>query len=276
MQLLASLIWLISFISPSAFSSDPRSPFPSELSYSSIVFDSPQRLPSLLDEDSSQDGSVQLSVIVPAYNEATRLPIMLGEALDYLEKHYRSYEVLIVDDGSKDSTSQVALEFAKKRKNTGGENIRVVVLKQNRGKGGAVRHGMLHARGKRLLFVDADGASKFEDLGLLEKEMDSIVGKSGRAENGVSNGHSKTSSEGRAIVLGSRAHMVRTEAVVKASPLLHLTARSKLTSLAAIQTAESLDAILPSLSLRPRYTPYSRHPMRLQALYPFSSASYLP
>ena len=218
LKLLASALFLISFISPSVFSGNPRPSFPSELSYSAIASKSPQRLPSLLDDDATTSNeSVQISVIVPAYNEATRLPTMLGEALDYLEKHYISYEILIVDDGSKDSTSSVALDFAQKRKGAGGENIRIVVLKQNRGKGGAVRHGMLHARGQRLLFVDADGASKFDDLALLEKEMDTIVSNAAEAAKGTANGNGASHEQIRAIVLGSRAHMVSTEAVVKAS-----------------------------------------------------------
>lgn len=111
----------------------------------------------------------------------------------------RSFEILIVDDGSKDGTSDFALKLAGKYS---GSDIRIVTLRKNLGKGGAVRHGMLHGRGKRLLMVDADGASRFEDLESLWKSMDEIA-----------------SGDQAAIVVGSRAHLVKTDAVVKVSTI---------------------------------------------------------
>ena len=87
--------------------------------------------------------SVNLSVIVPAYNEELRLPKMLDECLEFLEARKSSYEVIIVDDGSKDTTSEVALGYVDKY---GSEKVRVLTLAKNRGKGGAVRMGMLKAR----------------------------------------------------------------------------------------------------------------------------------
>ena len=114
----------------------------------------------------------------------------------------RSYEVLVVDDGSRDGTADLALKLGAQYPQS---DVRVVVLEKNVGKGGAVRHGMLHARGRRLLMVDADGASRFEDLELLWSAMDEI------------------SPEGEAaVVVGSRAHLVKTEAVVKVRPIKHL------------------------------------------------------
>ena len=66
---------------------------------------------------------------------------MLTEALDYLhEAHKDSFEIVIVDDGSNDGTSRVALDYARDRLQTGGSKIRVVRLEKNRGKGGAVTH----------------------------------------------------------------------------------------------------------------------------------------
>ncbi|KAI0923390.1 hypothetical protein AcV5_008954 [Taiwanofungus camphoratus] len=109
----------------------------------------------------------------------------------------RTYEILVVDDGSTDDTAQQTLKFALGYPDS---DIRVVQLVENAGKGGAVRHGMLYGRGRRLLMVDADGASRFEDLELLWKEMDRIA-----------------TNEGAAVVVGSRAHLVKTEAVVKRS-----------------------------------------------------------
>ncbi|THH17452.1 hypothetical protein EW146_g3358 [Bondarzewia mesenterica] len=155
----------------------------------------PLPLPSLHDA-----ASVELTVVIPAYNETMRLPSMLDSSITYLAaQKKRTYEILIVDDGSSDGTADKALELAKMYPKS---EILVVRLEMNLGKGGAVRHGMLHARGERLLMVDADGASRFDDLGLLWEALDSVGGK-GTA----------------GVAVGSRAHLVKTEAVVKRSLL---------------------------------------------------------
>lgn len=140
-------------------------------------------------EDSA---SVSLSVIVPAYNEENRLPVMLDECFDYLEsrsknKNNFTYEVIVVNDGSSDKTTEVALSYARKY---GCEKCRVLTLVKNRGKGGAVKLGVLSARGDNLLFADADGATKFSDIEKLEREMVSSINY-----NPMS------------VVIGSRAHL---------------------------------------------------------------------
>lgn len=137
--------------------------------------------------------SVELSVIVPAYNEEERLPMMMDETLEYLEERKKklksfTYEVIVVDDGSKDKTTQTAQSYCNKY---GSDKIRVLTLAKNRGKGGAIRLGMFSARGRYLLFVDADGASKFSDFTKLENEMKNM----------------KKDSSNRAVVCGSRAHL---------------------------------------------------------------------
>jgi len=81
-----------------------------------------------------------LSVVVPAYNESERLPIMMKETLDFLKAKAKkeagfTYEILIVDDGSQDGTVRVALELAQQEKD---KDIRVLSFEKNRGKGGAV------------------------------------------------------------------------------------------------------------------------------------------
>ena len=125
---------------------------------------------------------------------------MLQTTIEHLSKpsikSKRTCEILIVDDGSSDGTTYLALELAKTTYK--GWDIRVVTLEENLGKGGAVRHGMLHARGRRLLMVDADGASRFEDLELLWTAMDKM-----------------TADGSPAVVIGSRAHLIKTDAVVK-------------------------------------------------------------
>ncbi|EPQ56116.1 hypothetical protein GLOTRDRAFT_74626 [Gloeophyllum trabeum ATCC 11539] len=149
---------------------------------------------------------VDLSVVIPAYNETERLPEMLATTIKHLEslKGSRSYEILIVDDGSSDGTPDVMLKLATSE--YPGVDIRIVQLEKNLGKGGAVRHGMLHGRGRRLLMVDADGASRFEDLELLWKSMEELT----------------PSDEDPAIAVGSRAHLVKTEAVVRRSVLRNI------------------------------------------------------
>ncbi|KAK2181299.1 hypothetical protein NP493_402g04013 [Ridgeia piscesae] len=137
--------------------------------------------------------TLDLSVIVPAYNEQDRLPAMMNEAMEYLEQRQEKdksfkYEIIIVDDGSTDKTSEVALMYSEKY---GTEKVRVLTLEKNRGKGGAVRMGMLSARGKTLLFADADGASTFADVAKLEAELEKI----------------NTTEDSMAVVCGSRAHL---------------------------------------------------------------------
>ncbi|ORZ21232.1 nucleotide-diphospho-sugar transferase, partial [Absidia repens] len=147
---------------------------------------------------------VDLSVIIPAYDESKRLPIMLKETVDYLERRCKettkrsfTYEIIIVDDGSKDNTIQVASEFSKEYSSA---DIRILALEKNRGKGGAVTQGMLCARGRQCLMADADGATQFSDIAKLEEQLDSIV-----------------NDDGYGIAVGSRSHLVSTEAVVKRS-----------------------------------------------------------
>jgi dolichyl-phosphate beta-glucosyltransferase len=186
-------------------------------------------------------GEVFMTVVVPAYNEEERLTGMLEEAVDYLQQSYghhgtksrsssngslqasgrqgdprRGWEIIIVSDGSTDKTVQTALRFARSHQFSmhaaeGGPwksslqhgtfpagSIRVVQLEENRGKGGAVTHGMRHARGTYVVFAVADGASKFTDLG-------KIVAACEKAKD----------RRGRVVGIGSRAHMVGTDAVVK-------------------------------------------------------------
>lgn len=157
--------------------------------------------------------------MIPAYNEEERIVIMLDEALEFLDSEYgRSpskakntgkangsakegkgiggYEILIVNDGSKDKTVDICLDFSKR--NGLHDILRVCTLKENRGKGGAVTHGFRHVRGAYTVFADADGASRFKDLRNLVEGCKEV-------EDGP----------GRGIAVGSRAHLVGSEAVVK-------------------------------------------------------------
>lgn len=106
-----------------------------------------------------------LSIIVPAYNEEKRLPETLERISEYLSTRDFSYELLIVDDGSRDQTSRVALDFGarfgwSRLLRTVDENGRAI----NRGKGFAVRAGMLASRGQLALFSDADLSTPISEM----------------------------------------------------------------------------------------------------------------
>ena len=100
---------------------------------------------------------IALSVIIPAYNEARRLPPYLASVRQYLDERYPGrYEVIVVDDGSRDGLSDVLAPPA--------DWPELVVMRHptNQGKGAAVRNGMLASRGQLLLFADADGATPID------------------------------------------------------------------------------------------------------------------
>jgi dolichyl-phosphate beta-glucosyltransferase len=107
-----------------------------------------------------------LSVIVPAYNEAARLPATLHRLHEYLEETEPAYEVITVDDGSSDGTPDAALKIA-----SDWPRLRVLRLLANRGKGWAVRAGMLAARGELRLFSDADLSTPIEELPKLRERI---------------------------------------------------------------------------------------------------------
>ena len=268
----------------------PRPPLPSERKYRTLLEDGtviqPKPLPCWLDrypgneqeepaaqvnggpvrgKTTIESAELFMSVVVPAYNEESRLVGMLEEAVNYLEKEYgtiadstlptdtegderalrrrpnghtdkhmngkangrsfppgpkRGWEILLIDDGSKDATLETAFGFARTHQlpsrprrlsgpwthraehavNIPTGSIRVVSLVKNRGKGGAVTHGMRHVRGQYVVFADADGASKFDDLSKLVTACEKVE-----------------DTEGRGIAIGSRAHLVGSEAVVKRS-----------------------------------------------------------
>jgi len=94
-----------------------------------------------------------LSIIVPAYNEEQRLPETLRNITSYLRDRGHAAELIVVDDGSTDSTARVVSEFAATNP------IVHLIRNDHRGKAYAVRTGMLSAEGKYLLFTDADGAT---------------------------------------------------------------------------------------------------------------------
>ena len=102
--------------------------------------------------------SPELSIIIPAFNEELRIPATLERIAAYLRGSRRDVEVLVVDDGSKDRTAAVAESFRGKI-----PTLRVVPNGVNRGKGYSVRHGVKEARGRIVLFTDADLSAPIEE-----------------------------------------------------------------------------------------------------------------
>jgi glycosyltransferase involved in cell wall biosynthesis len=119
---------------------------------------------------------MSLSIVIPAYNESSRLGDSLREILRWLDSEGIDAEILVVDDGSSDDTAQVAGAV-------GDPRVEVVSYSPNRGKGYAVRTGMLRASGDPILFSDADLSTPIHELKRLQKTLD----------------------EGYDIVIGSRA-----------------------------------------------------------------------
>jgi len=109
-------------------------------------------------------GSVDLSVVIPAFNEASRLGETLQRVLPYLERRGRSFEVLVVDDGSADATVEVASEYTHR-------GVWVLELSRNRGKGAALRHGVVASSGAKVLLCDADLSTPIEELEKLEPRL---------------------------------------------------------------------------------------------------------
>jgi dolichyl-phosphate beta-glucosyltransferase len=114
--------------------------------------------------------SPDLSIIIPAYNEESRLPRTLTRIRDYFANKNISLsqiEILVVDDGSRDNTARVAEERKREM-----PCVRLISNGDNRGKGFSVRHGMLEARGRIALFTDADLSSPIEECEKLFAAID--------------------------------------------------------------------------------------------------------
>ncbi len=108
----------------------------------------------------------RLSVVIPAFNEAARLPRYLDEVVGFLEGRGESWEVVVADDGSTDDTGAAVRVPAARH-----PGLRLLPLGRNQGKGAAVRAGMLAALGARRLFADADGATPIAELKRLEPAL---------------------------------------------------------------------------------------------------------
>lgn len=127
---------------------------------------------------------IQLSLIFPAYNEERRLPASLERAREYLAASGLTYEILVVDDGGTDRTTELAQAIA-----AHDPHVRVLRYEQNQGKGHAVAYGARHARGQWVLFSDADMSTPIEEverfLPLLDQGYDVVIASRGLKESNL-------------------------------------------------------------------------------------------
>jgi dolichyl-phosphate beta-glucosyltransferase len=134
----------------------------------------------------SPDGATLISVIIPAYNEEMRLPIALQATIDYFQNKGEPFEILVVDDGSSDGTPSVVSHFNKLHPDV---NLRRLEYGGNRGKGYAVRFGMLAAVGSIRLFCDADLATPIEEYDVVYKAMSEHHAQVGIGSRPLKNSH---------------------------------------------------------------------------------------
>ncbi|TDH73423.1 hypothetical protein CCR75_008089 [Bremia lactucae] len=152
-----------------------------------------------------EKAEVALTVVIPAYNEEHRIRVTIEDTVAFFEAKKESnssfsYEIIIVDDCSSDRTVNIVMQAVKKYSVT---RIRLLQLQHNHGKGGAIRKGVMRARGERVLFADADNATKIQDYDKLATAMDEVA-----TSHGV-------------VVCGSRAHLEE-QAIAKRNALRNL------------------------------------------------------
>ncbi|MCD6550583.1 glycosyltransferase family 2 protein [bacterium] len=118
---------------------------------------------------------MRLSVIIPAYNEEKRIVHTLEDIDKYLSTQDYDYEIIVVNDGSQDRTSDVVRGATERIR-----NLRLIDNKQNRGKGFVVRQGMLEAKGEFRLFTDADNSTTIDHIEkfwpYFKKGFDIVIG----------------------------------------------------------------------------------------------------
>ncbi|MCB0352187.1 MAG: glycosyltransferase family 2 protein [Bdellovibrionales bacterium] len=111
--------------------------------------------------------SPEISVVIPAFNEEWRLPPTLIDVIDFFDNSGRTYEIVVVDDGSRDSTSAVVKKFSRVR-----SQVRLLRIPRNSGKGYAIRSGVQNAKGHQILFADADGSTPISEYNRLAKALE--------------------------------------------------------------------------------------------------------
>lgn len=131
-----------------------------------------------------EKNNIFLSLVIPAYNEEKRIPETLRLIEGYLRRKEMVYEIIVVDDGSRDNTAAVVGDFMRGR-----ENMSLLRNGVNRGKGYSVKRGVLQAQGRYVLFSDADLATPIEEFeklfGWIEAGYDIAIGSRRMRESNV-------------------------------------------------------------------------------------------
>ena len=107
-----------------------------------------------------------LSIVIPAYNEESRIEPTVREIIGYCRAQARAFELVVVDDGSRDGTTSVGRLLSEEF-----PELKLIRLAANHGKGYAVRTGVVNAIGRTVLFADADGATPITEIERLEEAL---------------------------------------------------------------------------------------------------------
>ncbi len=125
-----------------------------------------------------------ISIVIPAYNEAERIGATIETIHDYFSKKIRSFDIIVINDGSKDNTTNIILDRAK-----GTRNVTLLDSSSNQGKGSSVRKGMIHAANDLILLTDADLSTpidEFEKLApWIQRGYDIVIGSRGMKESEI-------------------------------------------------------------------------------------------
>lgn len=111
-----------------------------------------------------EDAVYDLSIIIPAYNEENRIKNTLLAINDYLSDRKINAEIIVVNDGSNDKTTDVVNSYQNKI-----PNLKLINLSKNYGKGAAVKRGIIESKGKMIFFTDADNSTPIDELEKLQK-----------------------------------------------------------------------------------------------------------
>jgi len=112
----------------------------------------------MMTEISNSNAGPKYSIVIPAFNESARIPATLASVVECVRSQGWAAEVLVVNDGSLDTTAAVVREFARTA-----PEVRLLENSENRGKGYSVRAGMLEARGEIVMFTDSDLSAPIEE-----------------------------------------------------------------------------------------------------------------
>ncbi len=106
-----------------------------------------------------------ISILIPAYNEERRIEPFLDELKVFLKGYKEPYEVILIDDGSVDKTVEIVRSHSI-------PNLRTVSHEKNRGKGKAIKTGIMEAKGEKIIFLDADGATSPKEIPMMSEYLE--------------------------------------------------------------------------------------------------------